>query len=235
MGDTKKKKPYVSIIIPLYNPKKQLLEKIIKEIKCQKGKLQFEVIKIKGDRGLANAYNQGIRKSKGEIIITLHQDCMPLEKNSITKLINPFRDEKVVLVYSWVMEKDEKRKYYPFAPDGKFTAFRKSALEEVGLFNEIVFFTGGEDVDMWLKLKKIGKIVRVKTGILHIHPNYKGNKTIEKRRQNGSINGALTKIWGIRNPKWFKSILLCFIFPFSYGKEYIKAYISGKQTYRRKE
>ncbi len=185
--------------------------------------------------GLAKAYNDGIKKAKGEIVITIHQDCIPLEKDSIQKLIAPFEDSDVVLTYSWVMEEDIKQKYYPFVADGKFTAYRKSALEEIGYFDENTFFTGGEDVDIWLKLGKIGKIVKVNTGITHIHQGYLGNKTLEKRKQNGNINGALFRIWGIRNPKWLKAIVMSLRYPTTYGKYFIKAFLSGKQEYRRKE
>jgi GT2 family glycosyltransferase len=226
-------KEKISIIIPKYKPKKEIFNKLKKYLK--KNARGIEVLEIEGLNGLANAYNEGIKKSQGEIIITIHQDCIPLEKDSIEKLIASFENKNVVAAYSWIMEEDKKEKYYPFAPDGKFTAFRKSALKKVKLFNEKIYFTGGEDVDLWLKLKKIGKVVKANTGLLHIHPNYKGNRTIEKRKQNGSINGALCRKWGIKNPKWFKAIISSIIYPTSYGKEFVISFFIGKQTYRRKE
>ncbi len=227
------KKQKVSIIIPKYKPKKEIFGMLKKYLK--ENAKEIEIIEIEGINGLANAYNRGIKKSKGELVITMHQDCIPLEKEAIQKLIKPFENKEVVLTYSWMMEEDIKKKYYPFAPDGKFTAFRKSSLEKVGLFDEKTFFTGGEDVDIWLKLKKEGKVEKVKTGLLHIHPNYRGNKTVEKRKQNGSINGILLRRWGIKNPRWLKSIIMCLISPVSYGKYFVKAFFSGKQKYRRKE
>ncbi len=228
-----KNRKEISIIIPLYKPKKEIYSRLKDYLK--QNAEGIEIIEIQGTKGLSNAYNEGIKKSKGDIIITLHQDCIPLEKDSIKKLIKPFKNKEVVLTYSWIMEEDVRKKYYPFAPDGKFNAFRKSILEKVGFFDEKTFFTGGEDVDLWLKLKKRGKIIKVNTGLLHMHPNYKGNKTIEKKKQNGSINGALFRRWGIKNPKWFKALILCFMYPFSYGKEFWKAFFKGKQEYRRKE
>jgi GT2 family glycosyltransferase len=166
--------------------------------------------------------------------MTIHQDCLPLEKDSIQKMIKPFENPQVVMSYSWIKDDETKKNYLPLPPDGKFVAYRKDALEKVGFFDEKNFFTGGEDVDIWLKLKKLGKIEKVKTGIIHIHPGYLGNKTLEKRRQNGSINGALFRIWGIKNPKWFKAILGCLRYPPSYGKYFITAFLKGKQEYRRK-
>ncbi len=222
-----------TIIIPTYKPKKEIFDKLKKYLK--ENAKRIEIIEIEGINGLAKTYNEGIEKAKGDIIITLHQDCIPLEKNAIKKLIKPFKDKKVILTYSWVMEEDVRKKYYPSAPDGKFTAYRKSALQKVGLFDEKHFLAGGEDIDIWLKLKKIGKIEKVDTGLLHIHPNYRGNKTLEKRRQNGSINGALFRIWGTKNPKWLKALIICVFDPLHYGKEFWKAFSSGKQNYRRKE
>lgn len=228
------KKIRYSIIIPEYKPNKIILDKI-------KGYLQkninneFEILEIEGSNGLAATYNQGIKKSKGEILITLHQDCIPLEEDSLKKIVEPFKNKKIVMTYSKIVDYDSKKTYIPFIPDGKFNAFRKSALEKVKMFDERTFFTGGEDIDIYFKLKKIGKIILVNTKIFHDHPNYKGNKTLEKKKQNGSINGVLVRKYGIEFPLWWKSIIYAMINPLSYGKEFLKAFISGKQKYRRKE
>ncbi|MDH3324463.1 MAG: glycosyltransferase family 2 protein [Candidatus Peregrinibacteria bacterium] len=227
------KKNYVSIIIPKYKPKKEIFGKLKKYLK--KRVKEFEIIEIEGTGGLANTYNNGIKKAKGDVVITLHQDCIPLEENSIEKLIKPFKDSSVVMAYSWILDDETGQKYFPLPPDGKFVAYRKTALKKIGMFDEKTFFTGGEDVDIWLKLKKIGKITKVKTGIVHIHPGYLANKTLEKRRQNGSINGALFRVWWFKNPKWLKALTMCLRYPSSYGGYFIKAFLSGKQKYRRRE
>lgn len=223
----------ISIIIPKYKPKKEVFDKLKKYLKINSK--DFEIIEIEGLNGLANAYNLGIKKARGDIIITIHQDCIPLENHSIQKLIKPFENKKVVMAYSWILDDETKKQYFPLPPDGKFVAYRKKALEKCGLFDEKTFFTGGEDVDIWLKLKKIGKIVKVNTGIVHMHKDYLGNKTLEKRKQNGSINGALFRVWGVKNPKWLKALIMCIIDPLIYGKYFLKAFFSGKQNYRRKE
>ena len=225
-------KKRISIIIPAYKPNIILLNRLKKYIKENTNK-EFETIILDGVGGLAHTYNRGIKKAKGEIIITIHSDCVPLEKDSLKKLIKPFENPSVVLSYSKILQEDTKESFYPHVPDGKLTAFRKSALEQIKLFDEKTFFTGGEDVDIYLKLKKIGQIVRVDTLVLHTHPNYLGNKTLDKRRQNGEINGALFRIWGIKNPKWFKALTLCLKYPRTYGKYFIKSFFSKNQGYRR--
>jgi GT2 family glycosyltransferase len=224
------KKTNTTIIIPKYKPNKEIFNLLRKYLK--KNAKGFEIIEVDGSGGIAKAQNIGIKKASGEIIILLHQDCIPMEKNGIKKLIEPFKNPQAVLSYGWVMEEDIKKKYYPFPPDGKFTAYKKSALHDVGYFDEKTFLAGGEDVDVWLKLKKLGKIIKVNTGLLHIHPNYRGNKTPQKKRQSASINGTLFRIWGIKNPKWFKAILMSLMHPFSYGKHFINAFLKGKQDYQ---
>lgn len=223
----------VSIIIPVYKPKEEIFGKVKKYLK--ENARGVEIIQVDGEGGLAKTYNKGIKKAKGEIVITLHQDCIPLEKDSVDKLIKPFEHKNVVMTYSKIRDYESKREYIPFIPDGKFNAFRKSALKKIGFFDEKTFFTGGEDVDIYFKLKKLGKIVLVNTKIMHEHPKYLGNKTIEKRKQNGSINGTLFRKYGFRFPLGFKSLAYSFIHPFTYGKEFCKAFFSGKQKYRRKE
>ena len=223
-----------SIIIPEYKPNPLLLERLKKYLK-KNITSEMEILEIDGKNGLANAYNEGIKKSKGEMIITIHSDCVPFENDAIEKIIAPLENEKVVLTYAWIKEEDKKDKYYPEIPDGKFNAFKKSALEKVGLFDQKTFFTGGEDVDIWLKLKKIGQVIKVDTGVLHTHPNYRGNKTLEKRRQNGSINGTLFRIHGIKNPKWLKALITCLRHPRTYGRYFVESYKKGKQEYRRGE
>jgi len=223
----------ISIIIPVFNPNKKIFGRVKEYLRDNvKG---VEIIEIDGVGGLANAYNKGIKKAKGDIVITIHQDCIPLDKDSIKKLTLPFENPGVIMTFSWIKDHETGRKYFPLPPDGKFVAYRKSAIVDVGMFDEKTFFTGGEDVDMWLKLKEKGAIKQVETGIIHIHRGYLGNKTLEKRKQNGSINGALLRIWGVKNPKWAKSLIMCLIHPFSYGKFFIRAFFSGKQKYRREE
>lgn len=228
------KKVKYSIVIPTYKPNPELLKRLQIYLKTNIDD-QFEVHIVDGKNGLANAYNEGIKMAKGDVVITIHSDCVPFEKDALQKLTEPFINKRVVLTYAWIKEEDRKKKYFPEIPDGKFNAFRKSALIEVGMFDESTFFTGGEDVDIWIKLKKIGKVVKVSTGVLHTHPNYRGNKTLDKRKQNGQINGCLFRIHGTKNPKWLKALIMCLLHPKTYGKYFVEAYKKGKQEYRRGE
>lgn len=48
------------------------------------------------------------------------------------------------------------------------------------------------------------------------------------------MNGALLRVWGFKYTKWFKALILCLIYPLSYGKEFLRGFINKKQDYRRK-
>lgn len=226
------KKIKAEIIIPEYKPNKKLLKELIRFLKKNK---EVKITELEGLGGLAKTYNRGMKAAKSEIIITIHQDCLPLEKEAVSKLIKPFVDENVVMAYSWILDQETNKKYFPHPPDGKFVAYKKSALDKVGYFDEKTFFTGGEDVDLFLKMKNIGKIVEVDTGIVHKHVGYLGNKTTEKRKQNGSINGCLFRVWGIKNPFWWKALIMSVRYPTTYGRQFIRAFITKKQDYRRNE
>lgn len=148
-----------------------IIKDIIRECLSPKFILDFE-----HKRGPAPARNKGINISKGDIIAFLDADCVPkydwiknilikFQKdpalvgiggrtegfepaNSIEKLIASFR-------YYEFERKDNVNKidiilgaYIPT----RNAAYKKEALESVGLFDESLFAEVGEDVDIYLRL-----------------------------------------------------------------------------------
>lgn len=173
------------------------------------GKQSYTLIRNEKQTGLAAAYNTGIKSSKGDLIITLHQDIL-LEKEALKKLVEPFFvDDKVVVSTHIVTHPMEIWRKYNFwqkcffarlagkdfsGIDGKFDCFRKSALEKVGLFDEVHFKTAGEDGDMVYKLKKIGKVADTKAKIIHLHkidPRFRWKDIVYKQAQYSEAQGAL--------------------------------------------
>lgn len=223
----------VSIIVPVYKPNKKILDDLRKIISKQKTSFSFETLFIDGKNGLANTYNEGIKKSKGKIIVMLHQDCLPKDLYWLEKVIKPFENPGIVISSAYIIDWETNKKYFPFPPDGKSTAYLKQTLAMVGNFDAKTYFTGGEDVDLYLKMMKHGKLAKADTFVTHFHKGYLGNKTVEKRKQNGSINGCLVRIWGIKNPFWWKAIIMSIKYPTTYGKQFIRAFINKKQDYRR--
>jgi len=62
---------------------------------------QFRLIRNESNLGLAKSMNRGIRESTGEVVITLHDDCVPLSDDWIRKLVETFdTDPKIAIVSS---------------------------------------------------------------------------------------------------------------------------------------
>lgn len=194
------------------------------------GRRDYKLIQNEKQQGLAATYNRGIIDSTGDLIVTLHQDIL-LKKDSLKKLTEPFGDEKVVAATHIVVHPMEIWKKYNFwqkcffarlagkdfsGIDGKFDAFRKSALEEVGLFDEKHFRTAGEDGDIVFKLKKIGQIAQTDAKIIHLHkidPHFSWKDTLHKQAQYSEAQGVLLVRGRIRNiaqfgKSFFREILL---------------------------
>ncbi|MGD9276222.1 MAG: glycosyltransferase [Candidatus Pacearchaeota archaeon] len=220
----------VTIVIPLYNPDKKILKEIGGAIKRQEYGGRINVIKVEGKGGLSAQLNYGIRKAKTEIVVSLHQDCVPASDDWLKNLIEPFKESKVVATVSkvelpkefWekfdllakIMSAKEQRVITPLM-DEKGCAYRKSAMEKIGFFEEEKFKTAGEDFDAWIKLKKIGEIAYPDVKILHYHEYSSGkNKKdyifknrFKKELQISNGFGALVRIYGREMPNWFVGII----------------------------
>jgi GT2 family glycosyltransferase len=194
------------------------------------GKQEYTLIRNSKSIGLAAAYNQGIRATNGDLIVTLHQDVV-LKKDSLEKLIEPFKNEEIVAASHIVEHPINIWNKYNFwqkcffsrlagkdfqGIDGKFDAFRKDALEKVGLFDEKHFRTAGEDGDIVFKLRRIGKIADTDAKIVHLHkidPNFGWKDILRKQAQYSEAQGALFIRGRIRNvlqfgKSFFREILL---------------------------
>lgn len=213
----------VTIIIPMHNPDEDVLKKIDGAISNQKFSGEIDIIKVSG-MGLAKAINYGIEHSKTEIVITLHQDCVPSSKDWLKNLVIPLKDDIVVCSvskvelpeYFWkkfgffarIMSAKEQKIITP-AMDEKGCAFRKSILKKVGGFDSEIFRTAGEDVDMFFKLKKHGKISYPNAKVIHFHRHTFRNR-LKKELQLSEGFGVLFRIYGKGTPRlnmgFFKSI-----------------------------
>lgn len=255
----------ISIIIPIYNSQSTILatlkslatqQKLIHEIiiindgstdkslsiietyfKKHFIDIKKKIINHSKSIGLSTSYNEGISKSKGNLIITLHSDIF-LKKNAISLLTAPFTKKDVVASYHQVIHPlkvwkkynfwqkaffDRQLKHLQSGMDGKFDCYRRKELIKVGLFDNKNFFRAGEDGDIFLKLKKIGQVVATKATIIHLHnqePSFDYKKIIYKQAQYSEAQGALLKRYGILNSKHFihtffrEIIVLGLIFPY---------------------
>lgn len=233
-----KTKPSVTIIMTAYNAEKvigrqiEILQKqnypnfgiIIVDDKSQdntsKVVKQFKGIKLirnKTNKGLAGSLNEGIKKSKSEIVVVMHQDMKPTSNKWLSSLIEPFKDRKVIASVSLfcIPEKQWSKFNFwhkvftmnEFKPvhtllGNNACAFRRREILKVGLFDNESYATAGEDIDMYHKMKEKGKIG--KSWVLVEHREGIGNhrnslkKQLMKKYQHGEARGALMRRIGFK-------------------------------------
>ena len=90
-------KPRVSVVIPVYKPNPEIFKRV-KEMLI-KQTIKPEILEI-WNNPEAVSMNKGIKKAKGEIVITLAQDCLPHGKDWLEKLISPLEDKNIVVSVS---------------------------------------------------------------------------------------------------------------------------------------
>ena len=232
----------ISVVIPVYNaestiistlesiiPQQKLINEIIivndgsndKSLELVKKFFKKNLLKIKKiiinhpkSIGLSNSYNDGIKRTTGDLIITLHADII-LKKNAISLLIAPFVQKNVVASYHQIIHPKKIWQKYNFwqkvffdrkigltisGLDGKFDCFKKKDLLAIKMFDSETYFRAGEDHDIFIKLKKRGQVVPTKATIIHIHSlekNFNYKKIIYKQAQYSEAQGANLKNHGI--------------------------------------
>ena len=154
----------VDLVIPVYKPKDEfvkLLELIRKQtvpvgkiILMNTGKAHWEefskkhrklekfnnleihhVFEEEFDHG--NTRNQGISYSNAEYILLMTQDALPEDEYLIEKLLESFRDEKVVMAYARQLPREECREAERFTRNFNYPAesvYKTSAdIEKIGI------------------------------------------------------------------------------------------------------
>ncbi len=134
--------------------------------------------------GLAGGYNCGWRAARYDTVVFMHADCFLLRTDAMARTLDFFRKPDVVAVMSrTVFPEDEwvsmgfwdqvaRGRYVgkeSYAMGGKFDAIRRETLEAVGGFDQHRFFCAGEDSDMFLRLKRSGRIARSDVRVVHAH------------------------------------------------------------------
>jgi len=185
--------------------------------------------------GLAKTYNEGIRCSSADLIVTMHQDIILIDNDCLKILIAPFIDNAVVASSHIVAHPMDVWKKYNFwqkcffsrlagkdfsGIDGKFDCFRKESLKKIGLFDEVHFRSAGEDGDIVFRLKKIGRIIGTQAKIIHLHKisqNFSPSDIIQKQKQYSEAQGTLFSLGRIQEIRlvlrtFFREILIILLF-----------------------
>jgi glycosyltransferase involved in cell wall biosynthesis len=161
--------------------------------------------------GLAGGYNCGWNAARYGTLVFMHADCFLPRTDSVVCTLDFFRDPDVVAVMSLtifpVSEWDSMsfwdqvaRGRYAgkesYALGGKFDAMRRDVLVRIGGFDQKHFFCAAEDSDMYLRLKKIGRIARSNVRVVHAHqypPNAPLRSIFQKQIILGQGFGALLR------------------------------------------
>lgn len=195
-------KPKVSVVIPIYKPVEEVLNRLRESLKQQT--VPLEVIE-KWNNPEAVSMNLGIKEAKADIVVLLAYDCTPSDKDYIAKLISPLENQEIVGSVSDLLlpEKDWKKR--PFLarmftmadlkirkPSMNLSscAFRKKDLESVGYISESV---SAIDVDFDKKIKNLGKIARSNAVVYHLHPHYQYKKLIKTFYAYSRFNGVAVR------------------------------------------
>src|SRR3989344_194389 len=200
------KSPKISIVMPIYKPDMEVLEKVRARIKNQT--IKSEVIE-NWNMPEAKSLNICIKKAKGGIIVVLEQDCLPCDEKWLEKITKPMEDQEVVVSVSDMYTPEWYWKKYSFLTrmltfkeleiarptmDARACAFRKRDLMNVGLFNEDPKVIG-IDSDMYVKIKKLGKIVHTGCFIEHLHW-LTPKKRLKMFYDYSESNGKIVRIYG---------------------------------------
>ena len=240
------KNPKVSIIIPVYQPEKEVFEELKEMLKKQT--VSAEIIE-NWNMPEVKSINTGIRKAKGEIVVVLEQDCVPEKNDWLEKLIAPLENKEIVATGSYLLSSEERWKKYPFLlkllvikdlkkeypeMDIRACAYRKKDLIDVGMINEDV--ESGADTDLYIKLKKKGKIINAEVGVFHLHNQKSFRATLERLYLYSEWNGKMVKKYKTRIYSFgvrilralplFGLVLIVYGFPFRKYAHLFPAYMA---------
>ena len=183
--------------------------------------LNWKLITHTCSQGLASSYNEGIRESQYNYIVTMHQDIL-LEKEALKKLLEAIQSDDDAVASTHIVIHPKKiwdtynfwqKAYFSrfvgcefLGLDGKFDCFRKSALVQIGGFDDKHYRTAGEDGDIVDRLTQVGKIASSTARIIHIHknsPDFSWKDIWHKQAQYSSAQGALLRNRRIRSVSQF--------------------------------
>lgn len=175
------------------------------------------------NRGLSYSRNIGVTHATGDIIAFIDDDAIPYPEWA-EEILNTFNDDEIGAVTGDVIPLWEYKEMswfpkelhwmiscsYIMTPNkkeevergfGTNMAFRKDLLYKVGMFDtnlgiKINNWVGGEDTDMFLSIKEMGKKVIFNPDAKVLHKVYAyriGTKNIIKRAFNGGMSVAIMK------------------------------------------
>lgn len=167
----------------------QIAQKFRKENKD----IPIKIIARDKQYGLSASYNLGAKLAKGTLVVTLSSDSFLPTENELRRLVEPcLKESSVIASVPWILHPEKIWQTYNFwqkyifsravgtripSGNGKFDCMRKDVYMKIGGYDEKEFtggeIVGGEDADIYVRLRKIGKIVVSSAEVIHLH--YRGN------------------------------------------------------------
>lgn len=238
-----KKLPEVSIIIPAYN-EEEGIEGSIKgalDFDYPKDKLEIIVVddgsmdntyerakkvensdlvkvyKLKQNQGKGAAMNYGIKKSNGEIVVTMDADNVVVTKDVLKKVVSYFDSDSIKCVFPGIaiykprgiLQRVQQIEYLagvflrkafssvnsiPITP-GAFSAYKRDFFEEYGFFDEDNLT---EDMEMTLRIQYHHYVVKNNpNAIVYTHAPNKFKELLAQRRR--WYGGMMDNIWKYRD------------------------------------
>ncbi|MBI5393170.1 glycosyltransferase [Candidatus Woesearchaeota archaeon] len=137
----------------------------------------FKLLIKEGIKGAAKSTNMGIKEAKGEIVCSIDSDAILQNKNWLQEIVSHFEDKTVAAVAGYIatgntyniwarlMGAELEDRYDSILTENVDhvstcnTAYRKSFIEKVNLFDENLYY--GYDVDLSYKLKNAGFTIKL--------------------------------------------------------------------------
>ena len=223
--------PKISIVMAIFEPDMKVLEKVRAMLKKQTIMKEgwagnVEIIE-NWNMPEIESMNTGIMKAKGEIIVVLCQDCLPINEMWLETLIKPMENPDVFASTSRMYPlKEHWDKYTPLTRaitindlkirpgylDMRATAFRKKDLIDIGLFSEdqTVISVDAVLAQTISKNKAEGKaaqIVHPDTGIYHLHRIDNFGAAVKQIYRYSKGNGISIRRYGTKDRAFLKKII----------------------------
>ena len=183
----------VGEIIIIDNHSKDNSVQVAQKFKKENKNIPIKIIARDKQYGLSASYNLGAKLAKGTFIVTLSSDSFLPTENELKRLVEPCLEDSLVIASApWILHPEKIWQTYNFwqkyifsravgtrvsSGNGKFDCMRKDVYMKVGGYDEKKFtgeeVVGGEDADLHIRLRKIGKIIVSNAEVIHLH--YRGN------------------------------------------------------------
>lgn len=251
--------PRISLIIVTYNNQETILENIGAILNLSYPKNKFEVIYINSStdrttnildqyknnfkiyyqakKGIPAAWNLGIKKSVGEIIVFTNADCFP-DKSWLKNLIKRYKSEDKSIgaiggslpnaksdniLEKYLAETNPNKQFHindplPYLLTAN-VAYPRKILEKIGYFDE--YLLSGEDADMSWRIANAGyKLIYEPKAIVYFKNRNTLRGLISQVFRDGRGWARLEKKYKIKNNKSRKMIFNNFNFLVNLDKKF---------------